>query len=256
MPGTVQSVERAAAMLQLLAAEDEPLGLVQIADALGLAKGTAHGLLRTLAEVGFVDQEPGSNRYRVAPDLFRLGAPKLDLNEIRARALNWTDALAARTGESAWLAAFRDRHAVIAHHVFRAGGGSQVLATGTEIPLHATALGKVLLAFDPGAARSQVGVTPDAFTRTTVIDRTGVLRMLAGVRDQGWAAEVDEYRPGTAGIASPVRERGGYVVASVGITGAVDRICDERSRPRGALVTEVQRAARSISREFGHGRTE
>jgi DNA-binding IclR family transcriptional regulator len=53
---TVQSVERAAAMLRLLADEDEPIGLAKIASALGLAKGTAHGLLRTLQDVGFIEQ--------------------------------------------------------------------------------------------------------------------------------------------------------------------------------------------------------
>jgi DNA-binding IclR family transcriptional regulator len=243
-------------MLQLLAAEDEPLGVVQIAGALGLAKGTAHGLLRTLTDVGFVEQDPGTGRYRVSADLFRLGAPRLDPNEIRAHALNWADALASRTGESARLAAFRDGHAVLVHHVFRADASSQVLATGSSVPLHATALGKVLLAFDPGAARSQVGVTPERFTSRTIINRVELQRALATIRDQGWSVSVEEHEPGAAGIAAPVRDRGGYVVAALGIVGAVDRLCDDRGRPRGALVAEVQKAARSVSREFGHGRAD
>lgn len=55
--------------MQLLAVENEPMRLAQIAAALGLAKGTAHGLLHTLHEVGFVEQEP-SGRYRLGPGLF------------------------------------------------------------------------------------------------------------------------------------------------------------------------------------------
>lgn len=69
MPVTAQPVERAAATLQLLAVENEPMRLAQIAAALALAKGTGHGLLHTLHEVGFVEQEP-SGRYRLGPGLF------------------------------------------------------------------------------------------------------------------------------------------------------------------------------------------
>jgi DNA-binding IclR family transcriptional regulator len=240
-------------MLQLLAVEDEPLGLVQIAAALGLAKGTAHGLLRTLQAVGFVEQE-SSGRYLLGPDLYHLGSTQLDLNELKARALNWTDALAARTGESVRVAAFRGGQAVVAHHVFRADASRQVLEIGAAVPLHASALGKVLLAFDPGAARSVAGHGLESLTYRTITDHAQLRRELADTRDRGWAASVEEDRPGIAGIAAPIRDRGGYVVASVGISGAVERLCDGRYRPLERLATQVVRAGRAISREFGHGR--
>ncbi len=254
VPGAVQSVERAAAILRLLAEESEPLTLAQLSDALGLAKGTAHGILRTLQDVGFVEQDHPGGPYRVASEVFRLGWTRLDQNELRARALNWTDALAARTGESARVAAFHGGRAEVAHHVFRAGGGTQVLVTGSEVPLHASALGKVLLAYDPGAARTLSRHPLPALTHRTVVDRTALGRELAAIRDVGWAGAVGEVDPGVAGIAAPIRDHGGYVVAAVGIEGEIDRICDDRLRPRTALVSQVVRAGRSISRELGHGR--
>jgi DNA-binding IclR family transcriptional regulator len=79
-------------------------------------------------------------------------------------------------------------------------------------------------------------------------------RQLAEIRDLGWAGSVGEVEAEMGGIAAPIRDRGGYVVAVVGIEGSVDRVCDERLRPRAALVTHVMRAGRSISRELGHGR--
>ncbi|SDP03237.1 DNA-binding transcriptional regulator, IclR family [Nakamurella panacisegetis] len=254
MSATVQSVERAAAMLRLLADENEPIGLAQIASALGLAKGTAHGLLRTLQDVGFIEQTFPTGPYRVAPEIFRLGWARLDLNELRSKALNWTDALAARTGESARVAAFADGQAVVAHHVFRPDLSDQVLLTGSAVPLHASALGKVLLAFDPGAARSIMGKPLPGYTFRTIIDRVALQRDLASIRDQGWAAAVEESAAGVTGVAAPIRDGGGYVVAAVGIEGDTNRMCDERSRPRPALVSHVIRAGRSISRELGHGR--
>ncbi len=237
------------------------MGLLQIATALGLAKGTAHGLLRTLQEVGFVEQTHPAGPYRVA-DLSSLGRGRLDPNELRSRALNWTDALAARSGESARVALFREGHAVVAHHVFRGdlpggapgGARTQVLVTGSEVPLHASAMGKILLAFDPGAARSIIGHQLPPLTYRTITDRVQLNRELAGVRDVGWAGSVGEVEAEVAGIAAPIRDRGGYVVAVVGIEGTVERICDERSRPRAGLVSHVLRAGREISRELGHGR--
>ncbi len=254
MTATVQSVERAAAMLRLLADENEPVGLAQIASALGLAKGTAHGLLRTLQDVGFIEQTYATGPYRVAPEVFRLGWARLDLNELRSKALNWTDALAARTGESARVAAFHDGQATVAHHVFRADRSAQVLLTGSPVPLHASALGKILLAFDPGAARSIMGKELPSFTFRTITERLPLQRELATVRDQGWAASVEESESGATAIAAPIRDGGGYVVATVGIEGETGRMCDEKSRPRTALVSQVVRAGRCISRELGHGR--
>lgn len=254
MAGSVQSVERAAAIVQLLATEVEPLALAQIASALSLAKPTAHGLLQTLCAVGFVEQESAQGRYRLGRDLLQLGSASLDVNELRSRAINWTDALAARTGQSARVGLFRDGQVLIAHHVFRINSADESLETGTSVPMHASALGKVLVAFDPGAARACLGEPLESLTYRTVSDRATLLRQLADVRDAGWAAAVEEAEPGLAGIAAPVRDRGGYVVAAVGITGPVDLLCDSRSRPRPELVDDVVWAARAVSREFGHGR--
>ncbi len=103
MPGPIQSVERAVAVLRLLAGAGQGLGIVDIANALGLAKTTAHGIVRTLVGVGLVVQDEDGD-YRAAPDLSDLGRPRIDANDLRARAVNWADSLASRTGESVLLA--------------------------------------------------------------------------------------------------------------------------------------------------------
>lgn len=248
-------------MLRLLAVEAEPVALGQIAAALGLAKGTAHGLLRTLQEAGFVQQEPGTGRYLVGPDLLQLGQVPMNLDELRSASLNWVDTLAARTGEAARIAAWRDGEVVVAHHVLRpepdsgrgAVGRAALPPPGASLPLHASAHGKVLLAFDPGAARSIVGRELEALTFRTLTDRAVLQRHLADVRDRGWAAAVEEDEPGRAGIAAPVRDRGGYVVAAVGLDGTADALCDARLHPRADLAAEVVAVARSVSRALGHG---
>ncbi len=256
MPGKrpVQSVARAAAILRLLAADPEPLTLSHIADAVDLAKGTTHGLLRTLVGVGFVEQDRDSSRYRVAPALFHFGAPRIDLNLLRSRAINWSDALAARSGEMVQVAAFRDDHVVNVYEVVPPAAGHEIGSDASELLLHATALGKILLAYDPGAYRSIERTTLDSLTFHTITNVATLDRELASVRDEGWAAEVEQCKPGQAAIAAPLRDSSGSVVAAVGVRGHCDRICDTRRRPSHALMGQVVRAGRAISRELGHGR--
>lgn len=94
----------------------------------------------------------------------------------------------------------------------------------------------------------------DSLTYRTITNRAQLQHELADTRDRGWAASVEEEQPGVASIAAPVRDRGGYVVASIGISGDVERLCDHRARPLERLAELVVRAGRSVSREFGHGR--
>jgi DNA-binding IclR family transcriptional regulator len=254
MPGRVQSVERAAAILRALSVENQPTSLAHLADRLGLPKPTVHGLVQTLREVGFVDQDPESGLYAVGAGLLQLGASTLDHNELRTRALNWTDALAARTGQAAVLGTCDGDRVVVVHHVFRPDGSDQEPLTGVAQPLHVTALGKVLLAHDPGALRRLAGRELESRTYRSITEPARLRREIADVRDHGWAAAVEEAEPGLAGLAAPVRDRAGFVVAAVGVLGRVEAVCDGRQRPRPALVSQVVAAARSVSRELGHGR--
>ena len=85
----IQSIERAAAILRALAGGSRRLGVSELSDRLGLAKGTVHGLLRALQEEGFVEQDADSGKYQLGGSLLRLGNIYLDVNELRGRALAW-----------------------------------------------------------------------------------------------------------------------------------------------------------------------
>jgi DNA-binding IclR family transcriptional regulator len=244
----VQSIERAAAVLRLLS--DGRLALVDLSNSLGLAKGTVHGILRTLQHVGFVEQDRVTGQYQLAAALLQLGTRYLDVNELRSRALNWTDSLAARSGEAVRIGSHLDGEVLVVHHVFRPDDSEQTVEVGCLLPLHASALGKAIVAFDAAAAAAvrRTGLTP--YTRSTVSTGAELNRSLAAVREAGWAAEVEELAMGEAGIAAPIRDEAGVVVGSLGLSGPVDRVCEGR-RPRPALVGQVRDAARAVSRELG-----
>ncbi len=253
MPGSVQSIERAAAVLRLLAGGTGRLGCVEVANSLGLAKGTAHGILRTLQEVGFVEQDRPTGKYLLGAGLLALSVPRLDPNELRSLALNWTDSLAARSGETVRLGVL-DRGAVlVAHHGFRPDDSPQVLEVGARRPAHACAMGKVLLAYDATAAALATGRPLPAYTPRTVCTPRALTEALGQVRRAGWAVEAEERAMDEAGLACPVRDRGGLTVAAVGITGSLERVCDASRAPRPALLALVQDAARAIERELAAG---
>ncbi|MEV6306761.1 IclR family transcriptional regulator [Actinoplanes sp. NPDC051861] len=250
MPGLIQSIERSSAVLRLLAAGPDRLRVGEIAEALDLPKSTAHGILRTLEHVGFVEQDPRTSRYRLGRGLLDLGDSGLDVNELRGRALNWADALAARSGEEVRIGALRDDRVLVVHHVFRPDDSAQSLENGQLLPAHATALGKVLLAYDVSAVHAVVAGGLLAYTRRTLTKREELARSLSETRSRGWGLSVEEREPGRAGIAAPIRAIGGLVVGAIGISGPVERLCDTRRQARPALVEHVTAAARAISRDL------
>lgn len=256
VPGSIQSVERAAAILQLVAEYPAQLGLTDITETLDLAKPTTHGLLRTLCEVGFVQQLETGGKYTIGSALNHLGQVRLDPNELRSHSVNWADSLAARSGFAVLVAAFpldRPGPPELVHHVFRPDDSDQELLVGRTIPAHATALGKILLAGSPMLAH-RGGDALEMFTSNTIASAKLLARELITVRKRGWAAGIEEYQTGLAGVAAPIRGAGGRVVAAIGLSGRADRLIASRDQPKPLLVRQVAETARAISRDLAIAR--
>lgn len=257
MPGRIQSIERAAAILRLLAGGARGLSLAEVSRSLELPKGTVLGILRTLQHVGFVEQDPESGRYRLGGGTLSLGTRYLDGNELRTRALNWADTLASRSGESVRIGTPHQGRVLVVHHVFRPDSSRQTLDVGTLLPLHATALGKVLMAFDPlvtpleEASAEEGPVVLPSYTRFTITSPGELEKQLEEVRDNGWAWEAEELVDGEVSLAAPIRDRRGTAVGAIGVRGAVERLRGPDNRLDMEQVSYVRDAARAISRELG-----
>ncbi len=250
MPGNIQSIERAAAILRLLSGRTRRLGVVDLSGELGLSKGTVHGLLRTLQQVGFVEQDAETGKYQLGAALLHMGSSYLDGNELRTRALNWSDSLAARTHEAVRLGTMHDSQVLIVHHVFRPDDSMQTLDVGSLLPAHATALGKVLLAHHPHVATELIKQGLAAFTDATICDGGRLERELTRVRERGWASEIGELTPAQVSLAAPIIDRTGLTVGAMGIFGPPERLLTAR-QPRGEMLAYVSEAARAVSRELG-----
>ena len=126
----IQSIERGAAILRALAGGSRRLGVSELSDRLGLAKGTVHGLLRALQDEGFVEQDADSGKYQLGGSLLQLGNIYLDVNELRGRALAWSDNLAMRSGEAVRVGTPHGNGVLVIHHVFRPDNTLQILEVG------------------------------------------------------------------------------------------------------------------------------
>jgi DNA-binding IclR family transcriptional regulator len=249
----IQSVERAAMILNVLGSGSPRLGVTEIATRLGLTKPTVHGLLRTLEQHDLIAQDPDSGKYTLGPGVLQLGNAYLDGSELRARSLLWAEALAQRANEAVWVATLSRDRVIVLHHVFRPDNSVQMLEVGAAIPWHACALGHATVAYLPEMQRAQA-LTGDLapLTGRTRTSRAALEDALAQVRKQGYAVEDSEATVGDAGLAAPVVSRDGAVAGAIGVVGPAHRLLGPETR--GPLARMVVEAARAVSRDLGAGR--
>lgn len=245
----IQSVERAAQILSLLSSGDGGhLGVSELSDRLRLAKGTVHGLLRTLQAHGLVEQDPRSQLYGLGPFVLQLSSSYLDHNQLRQRSLAWSASLATEFRETVRVGEPVDAGVLIVHHIARFESALQLPEVGSVLPAHATALGKAILAFSPQSvveAVSRVGLPK--LTARTITTAAALRRELGAVRDRTFAFELEEAVLAEVGLAAPIFERGGQVIGAIGVVGPRGRLVEEFATLSDPLIE----AARGISREFG-----
>jgi len=246
--GPIQSVDRAAAILEILARDGEA-GVTEVARELGVHKSTASRLLAALDRRELVTQDTARGRFRLGVGIVRLAgaaARRLDLVQESRPVCR---ALAQEVGETVNIAILSGRDALYLDQVAGPAALSPHNWAGQRIPLHATSDGKVLLAYLSPAEIAEHLVPPlKRFTDHTITTAAGLAGILAEVKRRGYATAVEELEEGLTAVAAPVRNAEGEVVASVSASGPSFRI------PAGripALAVCVRRAAAEVSRRLG-----
>src|SRR4051795_4168074 len=238
---------RALAILDAFDAGAPRLSLSEIAERSGTPLTTAHRLLAELTEWGALVRRADA-RYEIGPKLWDLGllAPvQLELRQVAApvlmdvhTAIRDTVHLAVRDGVSAL-------------SVERVSGRESVpivSTVGSRLPLHATGVGKVLLAAAPGEVADGVLRPLTRETRHTVVDPRRLHRELGEIRRRGFARTTEEMSLGTASVAVPIPvERCGATV----VAGALGIVVPSHRRDIARLVPVLEVAARGIGRELG-----
>lgn len=227
-PGT-QAVERAIAILECFRGDVELLGISEIARAVGLNVSTAHRLMRALVAAGFMEQDPMSERYRLGSEVAVLGQRALSQRGYDLAKPVLAE-LASSTGESVSMALRRGQEAV----VIEAAASAQRLRfdhpVGAELPLHASGMGKVLLAFSGLSADETVAGLRGLpmYTAKTITQRAALIDELRRIRKQGYALNEEEREAGVSGVAVPVLGPNSVARAAVGVQGPSMRMSHDR----------------------------
>ncbi len=215
-----QAVERAMAILRCFDEGEDDLGISEIAARTGLRVSTAHRIVRALCAGGLMDQDRRSDRYRLGRTLVLLGqraASQLGLEAARPT----LERLAEATGESASLGTRQGDEIVVVLVATSAQRLRFDHEQGGRIGLHASAMGKAVLAHSTRDVARAVpeGMDLDRFTDRTVVDRDALLADLTAIRERGYAVNDQGRFEGVVGVAAPLIGRDGVARAASGCRG-------------------------------------
>lgn len=204
-PDSLSSVDRAVDVLQALSGAPGAQGVSAVGRALGLPKSSTHRLLATLARRGLVERDEGG-RYRPGMALVALGLGALERDPLWLATRPLLEAEAASLGETVFLVSARAGRLVVLDKVEGTGFLRAAPRVGAEVPVHATAVGKLYL----GLAPERVAPEPElpVFTDRTLASPHALASSVRQAVRRGWAENRDEWIEGLSVVAAPVLHRG------------------------------------------------
>lgn len=240
--GGVRALDRALDVLDALAAGGG-LTLSQLAQRLNLAPSTVHRVLVTLAARGVAEQDGQSQAWHVGPTAFRHGSAFMRRSGLVERARPVLRRLMEATGETANLGILNGDAVLFlsqaeTHETIRA-----FFPPGTRSPLHASGIGKALLAFArPQDLRGLIrGLRLDSFTPMTLTTPEALVAALGRIRAQGYALDNEERTLGMRCIAAPIFDLAGEAAAGISVSGPLHRMSDARLAQIAGVVVAAGR---------------
>ncbi|TDD84088.1 IclR family transcriptional regulator [Actinomadura rubrisoli] len=243
-----QSLRRALGILIELG--EGPRGLDELAAVVGVHKTTVLRLLRTMEDERFVHRD-GEHRFHLGSRMFALAGAALEQRGIRDIAAPHLARLNEATGQTVHLGVYEGGDVVYLDKYDSRHAIRMYSRVGLRMPLHATAIAKVLLADLPGPRRRRVAdeIEYTRFTERTITGARELLDELTRVSAQGYAMDDAEHETFIRCVAAPVRDASGHVVAAVSIS--APEVVLSRDDVL-ALLPDLLATTRAISADSGH----
>lgn len=245
----VRAVERALLILECFDSENPERGISEIAQAVDLHKATAHRIVTTLVNYGYLERADDDQAYRLGLKIASLGCQVIDRMDLRQEALPYMNQLVERWNETCDLSIF-DQERVFYVEVLQGNHALTIsAAVGQRLPVHCTASGKLFLAYlDPKELDAFIKNPLRSYTAKTITSPDELRAELQKIRQQGYSLDVGELEDGIRAIAAPIRNHRGEIIAAMSIPGPINRITQERIP--GILDSLVQ-ATQAISYRLG-----
>jgi DNA-binding IclR family transcriptional regulator len=247
----IQSVKRATDIISLFSSSQTSLGVTQIAAALGLNKATVWGLITTLEQQGFLQQDPDTLKYSVGPKLFELGMVYVGSLEINTKSSRLVHGLANRTGFNVRIGIWDGGSVLITLLVLPKTEDSISHQIGPRVPAYCSGIGKALLAYlEPDELQRYLRETElERHTRTTIVDLEKLLIDLKESRERGYAISSEEMIPGLAALGAPIFGKTKRLVGAISISYSPASITKKNL---DKLADDLLGTAAEISQKMGY----
>ncbi len=220
-----KTVVKAIELIEALAGMDTPVGVTSLATELKLTKSNVFRLLTTLVKRGYVRRLEESGQYELTLKVWHLGIAVLSRMDLKKIASPYITELMRSTNESVHLSVIADGDVTYIDKVESDQPVRAYSRIGDRPPVHCVATGKVLLAYLPEAEQEKFIQRPmEKFTQYTITNARALLKELDSIRRNGYSVNRGEWRESVCGVAAPIRDSTGEVVAAVGISGPAERL--------------------------------
>ena len=247
----IQSVERAADVLELFLTSSAELSVKEISQELALSKSTVHGIIKTLEHRGYLEQNPNDLKYRLGMKLFELGIAvenQLDVGKI-ARPI--IESLVAELKETVHLVVLQRDEVIYIEKV----EGPQTLRISSQVgkraPIHCTGVGKAILAFQGNTEIDRIlSNSPlEPYTEYTLTDKEEIKKQLKTIYQQGFSVDDEEIELGLRCVAAPIFNHQGKAIASVSCAAPTMRLENEQL---SKVIQGIKQASSEISKCMGY----
>jgi IclR family transcriptional regulator, KDG regulon repressor len=216
---SVQSIDRAFDIIELLSQETRGLAMTEIGRRLNLNKSTVHRLLASLRERGYIEKDDETGNYKLGLGFIELASLYLNSLELKTEARPFLNQLTKLTGQTAFLAIMDGNEIVYIDKVETYDSLRRYTIIGKRLPMHTTSLGKAMLS---GMDDDEIeALYPDKklkiLTKKTIQTFDDLMAAVRQVRARGWSQDDEENEKGTRCVGSPIFDYRGRVIAAVSL---------------------------------------
>jgi DNA-binding IclR family transcriptional regulator len=228
---SVPATLRAVSVLEALVGAERPAGLAELTTMVRLPKPTLYRMLGMLEGAGLVVREPGARRYAPGPRLANLGRAVMLNGSLRAGRRAILARLVEETGETCNFTMLDGAEVIYVDRVESAWPLRMNLTSGSRVPIHCTASGKLLLALLPKASRDRITaqISLVRYTDTTITEPRALTAELDSIRSNRYSMDKEEYHAGLVCVAVPVLDARKRACAALAMQAPVSRMPLERA---------------------------
>jgi len=244
------ALEKALLVLDVVCEQPQPIGLPDIAIRVDLPRQTVHRILQQLEKSGLLSRDPVRERFMVGPHLSRLALSAMYSENHSAPARNILQELVDDVRETCNIGVLRGLDLLYVERIECDWPLRLNLASGSILPAHCVASGKVLLAHLPARTRSSLlnSTSLEPETRKTIVDVDEIQQECARVLERGYAIASEELYDGIIGISVPVLDASGRAMAGLAMHGPVSRLSEELAI---SCVPKLRNTAARLSQVWG-----